>query len=295
MADISGLLAALITPFDAGSEAVDEAGLRRLVQDHITEGIHGLVPCGSTGEFAAMTAGERRRVTEIVIDQTAGRVPVVAHVGAMTTAEAVAHARHAEQAGAAGLMAVAPYYEPLSVPETKAYFRSIADAVGIPIVIYNLPVATGVDLPIEDLLDLARRAPNITHVKDTTGNLSRAARLIHDHSDEIKTFVGWDTLYFASLVEGAPGSILGATNILTPQLVAIWDAVSDGRVPDARAIWDDIFPVMQFLIGTGGYVQAVRGGLDIIGRPAGPPRAPVQALSGDLRSELEQLISKLGR
>ena len=295
MAGISGLLSALITPFEAGSEAVDEAGLRGLVDRHISEGIHGLVPCGSTGEFAAMTADERHRVTEIVIDQASGRVPVVAHVGAMTTAEAVAHARHAERSGAVGLMAVAPYYEPLSVPETKAYFRSIADAVQIPIVIYNLPVATGVDLPVEDLLDLARRAQNITHVKDTTGDFSRAARLIHDHSDEITTFVGWDTLYFASLVEGAPGSILGATNILTPQLVAIYDAVRDGRVPDARVIWDDIFPVMQFLIGSGGYVQAVRGGLDIAGHPAGPPRAPMQALSGERRSELEQLMSKLAR
>ena len=293
MAGISGLLSALITPFEAGSEAVDEAGLRSLVDRHISEGIHGLVPCGSTGEFAAMTADERRRVIEIVIDQASGRVPVVAHVGAMTTAEAVAHARHAERSGAAGLMAVAPYYEPLSVAETKAYFRSVADAVQIPIVIYNLPVATGVDLPVEDLLDLARRAPNITHVKDTTGDFSRAARLIHDHSDEIKTFVGWDTLYFASLVEGAPGSILGATNFLTPQLIAIHDAVRDGRVPDARVIWDDIFPVMQFLISSGGYVQAVRGGLDIVGRPAGPPRAPMQALSGERKSELEQLLNKL--
>jgi 4-hydroxy-tetrahydrodipicolinate synthase len=293
MAEISGLLSALITPFQAGSETVDEAGLRSLVDRHIAEGIHGLVPCGSTGEFAAMTAGERRRVVEVVIDEAAGRVPVVAHVGAMTTAEAVAHARHAEDAGAAGLMAVAPYYEPLSVAETKAYFRSVADAVQIPIVIYNLPVATGVDLPIEDLLDLARRSQNITHVKDTTGDLSRAARLIHDHGDEIKTFVGWDTMYFASLVEGAPGSILGATNFLTPQLAAIWDAVREGRVPDARVIWDDIFPVMQFLISSGGYVQAVRGGLDIVGRPAGPPRAPMQALAGERRSELEQLIGKL--
>ena len=293
MTEISGVLSALITPFESGSEAVNEAGLRSLVDRHISEGIHGLVPCGSTGEFAAMTADERRRVIDVVIEQANGRVPVVAHVGAMTTAEAVEHAQHAEKAGAAGLKAVAPYYEPLTVSETKAYFRSIADAVAIPIVIYNLPVATGVDLAIEDLLDLTRRSPNITHVKDTSGNFSRAARLIHDHADEIKTFVGWDSFYFASLVEGAPGSIVGAANILTPQLVAIYDAVRDGRVLDARAVWDDIFPVMQFLISSGGYVQAVRAGLDIGGHPAGPPRAPMQPLTGERRSELERLMHKL--
>jgi 4-hydroxy-tetrahydrodipicolinate synthase len=293
MTEISGLLSALITPFKSGSEALDEAGLRSLVDRHIAQGIHGLVPCGSTGEFAAMTEAERRRVVEIVVEQANGRVPVVAHVGAMTTAEAVGLAQHAEKAGAAGLMVVAPYYEPLTVAETKAYFRSVADAAAIPVVIYNLPAATGVDLAVEDLLDLARRSPNITHVKDTTGNFSRAAQLIHDHADEIKTFVGWDTLYFASLVEGAPGSILGATNILTPQLVQIYDAVRDGRILDARAVWNDIYPVMQFLISTGGYVQAVRAGLDIAGHPAGPPRAPMQPLGSERRSELEQLMHKL--
>jgi 4-hydroxy-tetrahydrodipicolinate synthase len=293
MTEISGLLSALITPFTSGSEALDEAGLRSLVDRHIAQGIHGLVPCGSTGEFAAMTAAERRRVVEIVVEQANGRVPVVAHVGAMTTAEAVGLAQHAEKAGATGLMVVAPYYEPLTVAETKAYFRSVADAAAIPVVIYNLPGATGVDLAVEDLLDLARRSSNITHVKDTTGNFSRAAQLIHDHADEIKTFVGWDTLYFASLVEGAPGSILGATNILTPQLVQIYDAVRDGRILDARAVWNDIFPVMQFLIASGGYVQAVRAGLDIAGHPAGPPRAPMQPLGGERRSELEQLMHKL--
>jgi 4-hydroxy-tetrahydrodipicolinate synthase len=292
MSDIRGVLSALVTPFTGPDSKVDEPGLRRLIERHIAEGIHGLVPCGSTGEFAAMSLEERRTVVEVVLDQAGGRVPVIAHVGAMTTRDAVDLAQHAEGSGAAGVMAIAPYYEPLSLGETKRYFRAIADAIGIPVVVYNLPVATGVNLTPEDIADLASAAGNIRYVKDSTGDLSQAARLIHDYGDVVGTFVGLDTLYFTSLLEGAPGSIIGAANFLTPQLRAIYDAVQADDVVAARAEWLRIFPVLQFLI-SGGYVTGVRGALDILGISAGPTRAPVEELEPTRRAELETLLKRL--
>lgn len=292
MSDISGVLSAVVTPFTGPDSELDEPSLRELIERTIAAGIHGLVPCGSTGEFAAMSLGERRTVVEVVLDQTGGRVPVIAHVGAMTTRDAVGLAKHAERSGAAAVMAVAPYYEPLSVVEIKHYFRAVADAVSIPVVLYNLPVATGVNLTPDDVADLARDAGNICYVKDTTGDLSQAARLIHDHGDVIKTFVGWDTLYFTSLLEGAPGSIVGAANFLTPQLRAVYDAVQANDVVTARAEWLRIFPVMQFLV-SGGYVAAVRGALDILGYPVGPARAPIEELEPARRTELETLLKDL--
>jgi 4-hydroxy-tetrahydrodipicolinate synthase len=271
-ATFSGVISALVTPFRPSDEELDEAALRDLTERTITGGAHGLVPCGSTGEFAALSPDERHRVVEIVTDQTAGRVPVIAHVGAMTTRAAIDLARHAEAVGASGLLAVAPYYEPLTVPEVKSYFRAIAEAVPLPLVLYNLPVATGVNLTPEDVLDLSHQCVNIRHVKDTTGDFSQAARLIHEFGDEIETFVGWDPLYFASLGEGARGSIVGAANFLTPQLVGVYDTVLAGRLAEARDLWAQIFPIMRFLVSEGGYVAAVRAGMELLGHPAGPAK-----------------------
>ena len=158
--DLRGVLSAMCTPFTADGGHVDEAALRDLSEGTIKAGVHGLIPCGSTGEFATLSPEERKRVTEVVLDQARGRVPVAPHVGSTSTAVAVDLARHAERAGADAVMAVNPYYEPLSPDELHGYFRDISDAVNIPIMIYNLPGGTGqqevtffksVGLAIEDV------------------------------------------------------------------------------------------------------------------------------------------------
>jgi 4-hydroxy-tetrahydrodipicolinate synthase len=289
MSTFPGVISALITPFLADEE-LDEAALRDLTERTITGGAHGLVPCGSTGEFAALSDDERRRVVEIVVDQAAGRAPVIAHVGAMTTRAAISLARHAQAAGATGLLAVAPYYEPLTLTEVKNYFRAIADAADLPLVLYNLPVATGVNLSPEDVLDLSHQCANVKGIKDTTGDFSQAARLIHEFGDEIETFVGWDPLYFASLAEGAHGSIVGAANFLTPQLVGVYDLVLAGRIAEARELWARVFPIMRFLVSEGGYVAAVRAGMELCGHPAGPARAPIAPLGPEQLTRLETLL-----
>jgi 4-hydroxy-tetrahydrodipicolinate synthase len=293
MADLHGVLSAVATPFTDGAEAVDEPALRALVERTVTGGVHGLVPNGSTGEFASMSGDERRHVVEVVIDQAAGRVPVVPHVAALSTREAVAYARHAEGAGADAVMAVAPFYEPLDIDEIKDFYRSVADAVSVPVVVYNLPVATGVNLLPADVVSLARELPNIQYVKDTTGDFSQAARLIHDHDDVIKTLVGQDTLYMAALVEGAAGSINGAANMFPAELASIYDNVRAGDVGAATKTWHFMFPLMQFLV-SGGYVSGVKGALDLMGLSAGDPRPPVKALSDERLAELRTIIAGMG-
>jgi len=292
MTDIRGLLSAVATPFTAGGAAIDEPQLRALVERTIAGGVHGLVPCGSTGEFVAQSDAERRQTVEIVIDAAAGRVPVVPHVGALTTPEAVALAKHAEASGAAGVMVVAPFYEPLDLEETIAYFRAVADAVSVEIMIYNLPVATGVNLEPAVVASLAREVPNITMVKDTSGDMGQATKLIHDFGDVVKTFVGQDNLYFAALAEGGAGSVNGAANFITPQLVAVYDAVQAGRLTDARKIWDEVFPIMQFLV-SGGYVAGVKGTFDELGQSIGDPRLPILPLSAERRAEIRTILSNL--
>uniref|UniRef100_UPI000836DA42 dihydrodipicolinate synthase family protein n=1 Tax=Aldersonia kunmingensis TaxID=408066 RepID=UPI000836DA42 len=201
---LSGVLVALATPFAADGR-IDEDLLRRLVDRTIDGGVDGVVACGSTGEFAAMTNAERRFVVETVIDQVAGRVPVVAGTGAVSTAEAIELTRHAEAAGASVVMVVAPYYEPLTMDETLDYLRTVAGAVKIPVMLYNMPAATGVNMTPDVVGQLAREVDNIRYIKDTSGDMAQAGQLIHNYGDVISTFVGWDSYLLAALTEGAAG------------------------------------------------------------------------------------------
>ena len=258
----------------------------------LNEDVHGIVPNGSTGEFTAMSHDERRLVAEITLDQVSGRVPVVPHIGAMTAAEAISLGKHAEESGSAGVMLVAPYYEPLDLAETLDFYRTVAGALSMPVMIYNLPVATGVNLLPSQVAALAREVENIQYVKDTSGDLSQASELIHEHGDVIKTFVGLDTLYFSSLAIGATGSVNGAANFIAPELVAIYDAVQEGDLAGARKIWVSVYPIMKFLV-SGGYVSGVKGAMDIAGKSVGKPRLPIHPLPEDRHPEIVAALQHL--
>jgi 4-hydroxy-tetrahydrodipicolinate synthase len=292
MSKLHGLMTALVTPFTEGGESVDETTLREQVEFNIGCQVHGLVPGGSTGEFPAMANAERRQVAEIVVDQVAGRVPVMVGVGAMTTHEAIGLAKHSEAIGADAVMIVAPYYEPLTVNETLDHFRAIASSIGIDVMLYNLPGATGVNLEPAKIAGLAEELPNVKYLKDTSGNFTQAAHLINHYSDLLSIFVGWDTLYFASLVEGAAGSVNGAANFIAPELVDIYQKVRSGDIDGARTVWNSVFPVMEFLI-SGGYVTRTKGGMALVGRSAGAPRLPMESLAGPEEAKLKALLSAL--
>ena len=292
MIELHGVLSAMATPFTAGGEKVDESALRALTDRTLAAGVHGLVPCGSTGEFPALTDDERRAVAEIVIDQAAGRAPVIVHTGAMTTQQAVALSRHAEQAGAAAVMVVPPYYEPLSVDEIGIYYRDIAAAVGIDVMIYNLPMATGVNMTPDDIVALAADMPNIRYVKDTSGDFGQAARLLHEYGAAVTAFVGWDTLYLGSLTEGARGSVIGAANVVPGELVAVYDAVQKGDLAAARAVWDKIFPLMQFFM-SGSYVAGVKSAMQLSEHAVGDPRLPIQPVREPRLTQLQTIMSDI--
>jgi 4-hydroxy-tetrahydrodipicolinate synthase len=290
MTELHGVLSALVTPFNASDETVDAASLSALVGRNIDDGVHGLVTCGSTGEFAQLDAGERRLVTETVIDAAAGRVPVVAQVGAMTTRVAIEHAKHAEQAGAAAVLAVAPYYEPLDVHEVKDYFKAIAGSVSIPVMVYNLPVATGVNLRPADILDLVADAPNIKYVKDTSGDYNQATMLLRECAGAVTPMIGWDTFFFASILEGAAGSVIGAANFAAVDLVDVYDLIRAGRIDDASARWASVYPLLRYLV-SGGYVGRVKAATALLGHDVGVPRAPMGLPVGDHLAELKELVA----
>jgi 4-hydroxy-tetrahydrodipicolinate synthase len=290
-APLSGVLSALITPFDSHG-AVDEATLRRVVDRNIDGGVHGVVACGSTGEFTTLSGSERRHVVETVIEHAAGRVPVVAQTGAQSTAEAIELSRHAEQAGASVVMVVAPYYEPLTTEETKRYLRTVAESVSIPIMLYNLPVATGVNMTPSMIGELARDVENIMYVKDTSADLAQAGQLIHRHGDVISTFVGWDSLLLAALAEGAAGVMAGTANVLASQLVSIHAAMSEGDLQRALREWEHIYPLIDAIMDAP-FGPAVKTALRATGFEVGDPRLPALPLDPDVAESISRLASAL--
>ncbi|MFI8789048.1 4-hydroxy-tetrahydrodipicolinate synthase [Streptomyces sp. NPDC055105] len=288
----NGILTALATPYDEAGD-IDEKLLRVLVDRSVDGGVSGVVAGGSTGEFAAMTAGERRLLVETVVDQAAGRVPVIAQTGAVATREAVELTRHAEKAGADVVMVVAPYYEALTMDETLRYLRTVAESVSIPVMLYNIPDATGVNLDPDTVGALAREQGNIRYIKDTSADMAQAGQLIHRHGDVIDTFLGWDSLLLASVAEGAAGVMAGTANVMPADLVAVHQALTAGDLELARARWKRIYPLMDTLMTGGPFIQGVRAALQEIGLPVGEPREPLLPVEDAHRERIRAALADL--
>ncbi|MFF2317894.1 4-hydroxy-tetrahydrodipicolinate synthase [Arthrobacter sp. NPDC058097] len=288
---LTGVLTALATPFTDDGQ-IDVPKLRLLVDRSIDGGVDGVVACGSTGEFAALTQAERRLVVETVVEHTAGRVPVVTQTGATSTAEAIQNSLHAQECGADVLMLIAPYYEPLSMAETTGYFRTVAEAVELPVMLYNYPFATGVNLDAETVGRLGREVENIRYIKDSSGDMGQATQLIHHHSGDISTIVGSDTLILAALTEGAPAVMAGTANLVPQEIVAVQRAVAAGDHVKARTEWNRIYPLIDAVLSAP-YVPAVKAALELLGQPIGKPRPPVADLDAASVNRIEKLVAEL--
>lgn len=291
MSRLSGVLTALVTPFTPDGQ-VDTSTLRRVVDRSVDGGVHGVVACGSTGEFTSLTADERRLVVETVVDQAAGRVPVVAQTGAQTAREAVALSRHAQDAGASVLMLVTPYYEALSMAETLRYLRTVAGSVDIPVMLYNLPAATGVNLDPDTVGALARELGNVQYIKDTSADMSQVGKLVRYHGDVISTIVGWDALALPALADGAAGVMCGTANAIPAELVAVHRAVVDNDLARARAEWERIYPLVDTILSTN-FIPAVKAATTARGLPVGDPREPLLPLAAEDVATIEKLVGDL--
>ena len=288
---LNGVLTALATPFTPDGQ-VDVPELRRLVDRSVEGGVDGVVACGSTGEFAALSAQERRLIVETVVEHTAGRVPVVTQTGATSTEEAIRNSRHAQTCGADVIMLIAPYYEALTLPETTGYLRSVAESVELPVMLYNLPTATGVNLDPDTVGTLAREVDNIRYIKDSSGDMGQATQLIHHHSDYISTIIGWDSLILAALTEGAPAVMAGTANVLPREIVAVQRAVAAGDFATARAEWNRIYPLIDAILSSP-FVPAVKAALELLGQPIGKPRRPTEALDAATVTRISALLTEL--
>ncbi|WP_149823683.1 dihydrodipicolinate synthase family protein [Streptomyces tailanensis] len=289
----TGILAAVVTPLTSDGSAVDAEGIRRQADHIIGGGVHGLVPGGSTGEFTTLTLDERKRVTEVYVEAADGRVPVVAGTGALSTADTVELSVHAEKAGASAVMIVPPFYDTPGFDELRGFFGTVSDAIDIPIMYYNIPSATGVNLAPEELAKLARET-GITSYKDTGGDFAWFSAVQQQHAADITALNGWDTLTFAALAGGAKAGVWGTASVIPRLCADLYDALAvRGDLHTGRELWTKIFPICQFL-ESHNYACGIKTGLDLVGVSAGPTRRPVLPLAPQYVAEFRELLIAAG-
>lgn len=275
-----GSFTALVTPFKNGG-GLDEGALRNLVSWQIAEGSNGMVPVGTTGESPTLNHDEHNKVVEWCVKEANGRVPVIAGAGSNSTTEAVALARHAEKAGADAVLVVTPYYNKPTQEGMYHHFKAVNDAIGIPIIIYNIPPRSVVDMSVETMTRLFE-LKNIAGVKDATANLARVSQQRHAMGPDFIQMSGEDMTALAYMAAGGHGCISVTANIAPKPCADLMASVFKGDYAGALKIQDRLVPLHDAIFKEPG-VAGAKHGLKLLGRleeEVRPPLMPVTPLVG---------------
>jgi 4-hydroxy-tetrahydrodipicolinate synthase len=288
-----GVYAVSVTPFDEQGQ-VDEGALRRHIRWLLDEGgVHGIIPGGSTGEFAFLSEAERKRVTLIALTEVNGRVPVVVGAAACSTEETVFHAQFAQSSGAQGVMVIPPYYGHLSQEELFAHFHTLAENIDIPVMLYNNPGAAGSDLLPETIARLAEHE-RIAAVKESSGSMQRVHEIQRLCGEQIEVLCGCDTLPLEMFLMGVEGWVAAPSNTIPRECVMLYQlAVEQKEITQALLLYDRLLPLFELFEGSGQYVQLNKAALEMLGRPVGSPRPPLQPVSEVTRAQLRAMIDSI--
>ncbi len=286
-----GSIVALITPMDA-SGAVDERALGDLVQWHVACGTSAIVPVGTTGESPTLTHDEHNRVVERVVEAAAGRVPVIAGAGSNSTEEAVALAQHARRAGAAACLVVVPYYNKPTQEGLFLHFEAVATRGELPVIIYNIPSRSVVDMSVATMARLAKLA-NIVGVKDSTQNLARPLQTRRACGPDFVQLSGEDGTAVSFLAAGGVGCISVTANVAPGLCAAMHAAWAEGRVAEAMAIQDRLTPLHDALFCETNPAP-VKYAASLLGRSGANCRLPIAPMSADGRATVEAALSEVG-
>jgi 4-hydroxy-tetrahydrodipicolinate synthase len=281
----------MITPFDK-DDKVDEEGLRENVRFQIENGIHGLVPVGTTGECATLSYEEHNRVIEVVVDAAGGKVPVLAGTGSNSTWEAIMLTKHAKEVGADGALVVVPYYNKPTQAGLYAHFKKIAEEVDIPQVIYNIPSRTGVNMLPETMAKLAK-LKNIVGVKEASGDLKQIARIIGlTCGEDFMVSSGDDSLTLEIMKLGGVGVISVASNIVPGKVVKLVDSFRSGNVRTAKQIHDELSPLVKAL-----FIETnpgpVKMAMNWMGMAAGELRLPLVEPEPENQKKLRKVLVEM--
>jgi len=293
--NLEGIYPALVTPFKNDAD-IDEKALRRLVNFVIGEGVTGVVPCGTTGEFVYMSKEERKKTVETVIDEVKGRVPVIAGTGASSTLEAIELTKHAEKAGADAALVVSPYYLRPADKGDFQHFYELSQATTIPIVLYNIPQCTGSFLSREVVEDLAQIG-NVVGLKDSSGHLPYMLELLQTVGDKINIVCGHDEVVLPALAAGAKGTILASANVIPDIWIKLYEAVKKGDLQTAKELQMNAQKLARIFVRHGGAVP-VKAALKMMGLDMGKTRRPLVSggiLTIEVKEEMRMELEKLGK
>src|SRR6185369_10421220 len=279
-----------VTPFKMDL-SIDEAALRRFVEFQIAGGIDFLVPCGTTGESATLSDDEQRRVVEIVVEKARGRVPVIAGAGGNNTAHVIKLARDCERLGVDGLLSVSPYYNKPMQEGLYQHFKAIAEATSLPIIVYNVPPRTNVNILPATIARLSK-IPNIIGVKEASGDISQIAEIINRVPAEFKVFSGDDSMTLPLIAVGGVGLISVAANEAPGQMSALTRACLENKWDDARRMNRELWALMKsnFIETSPGPVKAA---LAMMGMIEETYRLPMVPVTPDTKEKLRAVLVDL--
>jgi 4-hydroxy-tetrahydrodipicolinate synthase len=292
-----GLMPAMVTPFDGQGE-LDLDAAEAMIERFIEAGVSGISPLGSTGEATHLTFDERKRFAEEVVRLVAGRVPLVVGVGSSGTTEAVELARHAEGAGADAVLAVSPFYWKVGEEALFNHFASVANSVEIPVLLYNIPMLTGIDLSPALISRLATECRNVVGIKDTVTVYGHTVAVLQEVKAEKPDFAvlsGWEDLVFPSLLAGADGSICGFANVAPELFVNLVRSAKEGDLDTAARLHRRVLGLVTLGAHSDPPIGAIKLAMQILGVPISPTvRGPALPANEDTREEVEAILGDAG-
>jgi len=289
--EFRGAFTALVTPFSGGE--VDEDRYRALIEWQIEQGIHGLVPCGTTGESATLSHAEHKRVIRICVEQVNGRVPVLAGAGSNNTREAVDLTREAKEAGADGALLITPYYNKPTQHGLVEHFAAIAAEVALPFVVYNVPGRTSVNVLPETLAKIKKRVPQVAGVKEATGNLTQISDIIEYCGPDFAVLSGDDFTVLPTLAVGGVGVISVVSNIVPAMMAGMCDAFFAGDLAKARELHYGMAPLCRAMFLETNPVPA-KTALAWMGRLDFETRLPMVAMLPANQDKLRAILAAAG-
>ena len=285
---LKGILPALVTPFDAAGNT-DFATLEKLIEHLLAQGVHGFVPMGSTGEYYAMTAGERADVLRCVREVAAGRGQLVAGTNGGSTREVIGHTETARKLGYDTVLLPPPYYCLPTQQELLGHYRAVLDAVDVRVVLYNFPLRAGVEVGF-DVMDALADEPRVIAIKESSGNLLRALEINRRYAGRLALSCGSDDQAFDFFMWGATSWICGPANCFAAPAVKFYEAFVSGDLAAAQALMRRIYPAMTDL-ESGKFVQKVKYGCELAGLAVGETRRPLMPLSAEEKTAFSAVFA----
>ena len=280
----------MVTPFSEDGRQIDEDAIKRFVEWQIHHGVHGLIPVASTGEFLSLTDAERRQVAKLVIEQVDGRIPVLIGAGAENTWDVVRYSREAEDLGADGVLIIPPFYSTPNDDELYEHYAAVGNAISIPIMLYNNPATSNVDM-LPPLVARLSEIDNVSYIKESTMDATRVRDILRLSDGRMSVFGG--IMGYESFMNGATGWTAVGCNLMPAEFSNLYRLCVESKDIDAAsALYERIKPVID-LVGQDRYVSATKAALDMMGLPAGPPRPPRLPARDDLRSRVQRVVGDL--